>query len=193
MSRRSRGIAGLGVGTVALLALVSVQGLVGESRQESPQRSLTGGVDVTWEDMGEKIDLSQADAKLGMKAERPSHDLANDSLLSDVWYGTTEVVAFQYNTGIEVDVWSGQWILDQYASGDDFFTKMAEGFAAEFDVAAESLLTTVNETTALAVPKGLDGQSDLGAVTFLTPNALYVAVYGNFDIETLTAIAESVK
>ncbi len=146
--------------------------------------------------MGEKISLSQVESVSGLGPTRPHHALADDDSLKAIWYAPTggmSQVAFEYTSGVEVDLQPGGWIRSAFPNLADYFQERAAGFESEFGLRGEDMLVTVGKQTALHIPRHLACQDNRGVVEFLTPEGIHVTVYGDLDAETLLSIAESVS
>lgn len=154
------------------------------------------GIELTWADVGEKVTLSQVESVSGLEPKRPHHALADDDSLKAIWYAPTggmSQVAFEYMSGVEVDIQPGWWIQRANPNLAHYFLARAAGFESEFGLRTEDSLVTVGEEPAFYIPRHLAGQNNRGVVEFLTADGIHVTVYGDLDAEILLSIAESVS
>jgi hypothetical protein len=179
----------------ALVGLLGVGLALSGSMRDGHGKTVTQtGIRPTWPMLGAtKISLSDVRLISGLPARRPNDPLAKDDLIRTIWaMPGGEQIAYQYETGVEVNVQDGRWITDTYVTTDAFLLERAQGFADEFGMPVNEMLSMVQGKTALVIPQRLAGQENMGSVSFLGEGDIFVRVYAYLDSPTLLRIAESV-
>lgn len=157
---------------------------------------------------GQESSLAAVERRAPFRIHRPSDSLASDQDIAKIWFQPATSggpsVAIQYSSGLEV-ILEIEWVGDSGQGGsppsdqggandpprdfEDVARRLAEQAAAQRGGEADDYLGEVKGGTAYISP--YEQGFNTGAVLFSLGDRVRVAVYGDFDSETLLRVARS--